>query len=140
MGPFYSRKTITWKVDTGVESKPESADRLQNLIGLYRSGDRWQEAERRAFLRKAREEGLELEGAKSLVDEILSPGHPQEESVRATLLSKSLLQALAVLQMKDRGRFEATLGALRASRGTVRLVEGLERSVNSERRASVWIA
>ncbi len=87
-----------------VESKPESADRLQNLTRSYRNGDRWQEADRGAFLKKASEEGLELEGAKSLVDEILSPGHPQEESVRATLLSKSLLQALAVLQMKDRGR------------------------------------
>ena len=107
-----------------MESKPGSADRLKNLARRFGGGDRWREAERRGFLQRAGEDGLELEAARLLVDEIPLLGATQEESVRATLLSPSLLQALAVLQMKDRGRFEATLDALRTKRGMARLVEG----------------
>ncbi len=87
-----------------MESKPGSADRLKNLTRRYRSGDRWREAERQAFLRKAREDGLELEAARFLVDEVLSPGATQEESVRATLLSKSLLQAMSLYKSKSAKR------------------------------------
>ncbi len=116
-----------------MRSTPGPADRLHDLTRRFRTGDQWREAERRAFLQQARDEGLELEASNLLVDDILS-GECGEDSVRRILTSRSLLRALAVLQMRDRGRFEATLDTLRTTRGA-RLVAGLEKSVNSERRA-----